>query len=78
MNNIKEIRTCKGYTIQELADMAGLSKAYIWGLENKNNSPTIRVAYAISAVLDMDVYDVFPDENEYEDSVIKHRKVVKK
>lgn len=35
-NKIKELRKNKGYTLDELADLAQSSKSYIWELENKN------------------------------------------
>jgi transcriptional regulator with XRE-family HTH domain len=37
-HRIKELRTEKGLTLDQLAQDTGSSKSYIWGLEN-NNSP---------------------------------------
>lgn len=33
---IKELRTSKSLTLDQLATLTGSSKSYIWGLENKN------------------------------------------
>ena len=33
---IKDLRTEKGYTLEELADKSESSKSYIWELENRN------------------------------------------
>lgn len=33
---IKDLRTEKGYTLEELADKSDSSKSYIWELENRN------------------------------------------
>ena len=33
---IQKLRKEKGFTLEQLADLAGSSKSYIWELENKN------------------------------------------
>lgn len=35
-NKIKDLRNEKGYTLDDLADLTGSSKSYIWELENKS------------------------------------------
>ena len=77
MNNIKKYRKEIGLTLEELANRAGTTKSYIWEIESDSRvSPSINKAYAISRALDKSVYDVFPDEQEYEEEVIEV-KVVK-
>jgi transcriptional regulator with XRE-family HTH domain len=34
---LKGLRTTKGLTLEKLADMAGLSKSYLWELENRES-----------------------------------------
>ena len=34
---LKMLRTSKGLTLEKLADMAGLSKSYVWELENRES-----------------------------------------
>jgi len=35
-DKIQKLRKEKGFTLEQLADLAGSSKSYIWELENKN------------------------------------------
>lgn len=35
-DKIKTLRNGKGFTLDQLAELAGCSKSYIWELENKN------------------------------------------
>jgi transcriptional regulator with XRE-family HTH domain len=34
---LKALRTSKGYTLDRLAELSGLSKSYIWELENRES-----------------------------------------
>ncbi|WP_439669199.1 helix-turn-helix transcriptional regulator [Cupriavidus necator] len=36
-DKLKELRKQKGLTLEKLADMAGLSKSYLWELENRES-----------------------------------------
>jgi transcriptional regulator with XRE-family HTH domain len=36
-DKLKDLRKQKGLTIEKLADMAGLSKSYLWELENRES-----------------------------------------
>jgi transcriptional regulator with XRE-family HTH domain len=35
-DRLRDLRKEKGYTLDQLADLSGSSKSYIWELENKN------------------------------------------
>ena len=77
MNNVKKYRKEIGLTLDELACRSGTTKSYIWEIESDNRvSPSLRKAYAISRTLDKSVYEVFPDDQDYEEEVIQV-KVVK-
>lgn len=36
-DKLKDLRKQKGLTLEKLADMAGLSKSYLWELENRES-----------------------------------------
>ncbi|WP_029047024.1 helix-turn-helix domain-containing protein [Cupriavidus sp. amp6] len=36
-DKLKELRKQKGLTLEKLADLAGLSKSYLWELENRES-----------------------------------------
>ena len=50
--NISNLRKQKGYSLQKLADLSGLSKSHIWELENKQSNPTAQTVYKIAQVLE--------------------------
>lgn len=51
---IKELRTKKGMTLDDLAGATGSSKSYIWELENKNPPrPSAEKLSEIAAVLEV-------------------------
>lgn len=53
---IKDRRSEKGFTLQQLADRAECTKGYIWELENKNPPrPSAEKLAAIAAALDTTV-----------------------
>lgn len=53
---IKDRRSEKGFTLQQLADRSDCTKGYIWELENKNPPrPSAEKLAAIAAALDTTV-----------------------
>lgn len=73
-NNIKKYREQSNLTFQELADMYGGTKSHIWALEKGTSSPTLPTAYAMAKVLNVTVYDLWPDETEIiEETIIVRR-----
>ena len=79
MNNVKKYRKELGLTLEGLADRAGTTKSYIWEIEqNHRVSPSLKKCYAISKVLCRSVYDVFPDEQEYNEEVVTIKVINKK
>lgn len=59
-HRIKELRQAKGLTLDQLAEMTGSSKSYIWELENKNPPrPSAEKLSAIATVLGVTVDYLF-------------------
>jgi transcriptional regulator with XRE-family HTH domain len=57
---IKELRTGKEMTLDDLAKAAGSAKSYIWELENKNPPrPSVEKLSAIAKALDVTVDYLF-------------------
>lgn len=55
-DKLRAFRTKKGLTLEELARRAGLSKSYLWELENRESqSPSAEKLQAIADVLGEDV-----------------------
>jgi len=73
-NNLKQLREQCGFSLQELADMYGGSKANYWALENGKSSPTLTTAYSIACVFDVSVYEIWPDNTK----IVEETKVVRK
>lgn len=49
-------RTEKGLSLDALAKQAGLSKSYLWELENREDTkPSVEKLQAVATVLDVDV-----------------------
>jgi DNA-binding XRE family transcriptional regulator len=51
-NNLKEIRKMSGLSLDGLAKEVGTCKSHIHTLENSQTSPSLNLAYKISAILD--------------------------
>lgn len=54
---IEELRKQKGLTQEELAEKAGLHRAYFWDIENGRNI-SIKTAYKIAKALDVDLSEL--------------------
>jgi transcriptional regulator with XRE-family HTH domain len=58
--NIKKIREEKEITLYRLEKLTGISRAYLYRLENnKTTNPTISTLYKIAGALDTNVKDLF-------------------
>lgn len=56
-STVKRIRKENGLTLQGLADKAGLSKSYVWEIENGNApSPSLTTGFAIADSLGVTIY----------------------
>lgn len=58
--NIKNIRKKKGITLYKLEKITGISRAYLYKLENNIKlNPTLAVLYSIADGLDVNIKDLF-------------------
>lgn len=64
-NRIRQIRTAKGMTQEELASAAHLTRlATISDLETGKTNPRLSTLEAVAAALDVRVVDLFADEGD--------------
>lgn len=61
-SNMAKIRKEKGYTQKELADIIGVSKQYIWDIENRKRDISYKLAFLISDILETKPDILFLDE----------------
>lgn len=61
--NLRELRTEKGLTQADLAGQLGVSRQAVIALETDKHSPSLDLAYKISAVFDLPVEAIF--QNPY-------------
>ncbi len=77
-NNLKQLRKEAALTLDALADAAGIgSKSTLFALERGDSCPRLDTAYAIAAVLDKDVEDIWPDETSVVEETVVVRRVRK-
>jgi transcriptional regulator with XRE-family HTH domain len=55
---IKEARTARGWTVRELADRSGVSKALISALEQRRGNPAVNTLWRLSAALSLHLSDL--------------------
>lgn len=58
---IKELRSRRGLTLEELADRSGCTPGFISQVERNQAVPSVTTLYAIASVLGVKVTDFFPD-----------------
>ena len=58
-NRLKEIRSKKKLTQQDLADMVGVSRNTISSIETGQYEPTAKLAYVLCIALDMKFEELF-------------------
>jgi putative transcriptional regulator len=58
-NNLKEVRSKKNLSQQDLADMVGVSRNTISSLETGQYEPTAKLAYILAIALDMKFEELF-------------------
>jgi DNA-binding XRE family transcriptional regulator len=73
-SNLKKYRNRSGFSLQELGDMCGISKAHVHLLESDKANPTLKNAYAISKILNVAVDDIWPNSIE----VVEETKTVRR
>lgn len=61
---IKQLREQKNYTINKLANAAGVSQSYLRDVELENKNPTISFLSLICDALNISLKDFFNEETE--------------
>lgn len=65
--NIKNIRRSKGISLNKLHEMTGVSRAYLFDLENNRRfNPTIFILQKIAEELEVNIKDLFYSLDELE------------
>jgi len=63
MSNLKDVRTARGLTQEQLADLSGIEQAVISALETgRNRSPGWRIVGRLARALDVRPEEIFPVE----------------
>lgn len=62
-NRIKFFREQKGYTVNKLANIAGISQSYLRSVELGQKNPTVEILSELCWALDISLRDFFDDEN---------------
>lgn len=60
-NTLAEVRARRGLTHQQVADAAGISRAFYTRIESGIRTPSLDVALRIAEVLDADPRELFAD-----------------
>lgn len=61
---IKELRELKGYSVNKLATMAGVSQSYLRDVELGNKNPTISFLTLLCDQLEISIHDFFNESFE--------------
>lgn len=62
---LKTLRETKGYTINRLANMAGVSQSYLRDVELGNKNPTVLFLSLICEQLEISLSDFFSDNQDF-------------
>lgn len=63
LNKLKILRKEKGFTLEELSNLTGLSAGYLCHLENgSRNNPSILVMEKLAQALNKSVFEIFFDK----------------
>jgi transcriptional regulator with XRE-family HTH domain len=57
--NLRMLRKQKGFTQEELADVAGINRNYVGQIEREEKSPTVDVLEKLSIALEVNAVDLF-------------------
>jgi putative transcriptional regulator len=63
-NRLAELRTTKGWTQQQLADLVGVSRQTVISLERGRYNPSITLAFRLARTFEIQIEQVFQYEEE--------------
>lgn len=58
---LRAARTARGLTLQEVADLAGVTRGVIQSWESRKKTPTSENALKVAEAMDLDMEDLFHD-----------------
>ncbi|WP_051234208.1 helix-turn-helix domain-containing protein [Butyrivibrio sp. NC3005] len=61
---IKYFRTLKGYSVNKLANLSGISQSYLRAIEIEKKNPTIQLLALLCEQLDISLKEFFEDDDE--------------
>lgn len=61
---ISHFRTLKGYSVNKLATLSGVSQSYLRDIELGNKNPTVDIVSILCDALDISLKDFFNDSDE--------------
>lgn len=78
--NLKKYRMRKGYSLQGLADLVGVSKGHIWDLETERaRNPSLEVLTKLSTHLGVPIANLVGEdvdtENQTDDALVMFREL---
>ena len=59
---ITHFRTLKGYSVNKLANLSGISQSYLREVELGNKNPTVEILSLLCDTLDISLKDFFDDQ----------------
>lgn len=68
--HIKRYRTAKGYSVNKLANLSGISQSYLRDIELGNKNPTVETLSYICDALHISLADFFNSYCEQESTVL--------
>ena len=71
---LRRLRRRKDLTQHQLAEMAGISPNYVGAVERAEESPSLKVLYALASALDVEPRDLFEFDDDAASSPTKLRK----
>lgn len=60
---ITYFRTAKNYSVNKLANLAGISQSYLRDVELGNKNPTVEILSVICDTLEISLFDFFNENN---------------
>ncbi|QIF00403.1 helix-turn-helix transcriptional regulator [Roseimicrobium sp. ORNL1] len=67
-NRLKVLRAERGWTQEDLSKQLGVSRQAVNALETEKHSPSLDLAYRISALFDLSTEQIFENEHRSQDS----------
>lgn len=56
---LKEIRTEKGYSLEKLSQLTGISKSHLNYIEKNEKEPSLSIAIRIAQALNIDIKELY-------------------